>query len=212
MLAFELSYWKDCPAGVLAGIDEAGRGPLAGPVAAAAVVMNLATAGAGFKGPWRGLTDSKKLSEKARETFFAELQANPEVSIGLGWASAAEIDEMNILRATHLAMARAVRALPALPDYAIVDGLPVRNLPCSSTAIVKGDAKSLLIAAASIIAKVSRDHLMLKLDEEYPGYGFAVHKGYGTAAHLEALKRLGPCREHRRSFAPVAAFDQLSLF
>ena len=182
-----------------------GRGPLAGPVYASAVVIAPADADSFLEGPLAGLTDSKKLTEAARERFCALLRSLPGVRIGIGSASVAEIDRLNILRATHLAMRRAVLDLgDPQPDHILVDGLPVKGLPSPSTAIVKGDAQSLLIAAASVVAKVTRDHLMAELDAEHPGYGFASNKGYGTAEHLAALQRLGVSPVHRRSFAPVA--------
>lgn len=181
---------------LVAGVDEAGRGPLAGPVIAAAVILP-----AGFA--LDGLTDSKKVPAVRREKFFAFLTTQTSVVWSTGLAAVEEIDRLNILRATHLAMARAVGALPAPPDHALVDGLPVRDLPVPHTALVGGDALSLSIAAASIIAKVTRDRLMVALDAEYPQYGFARHKGYGVRQHLEALRHHGPCPVHRRSFAPV---------
>lgn len=205
MLAYEHTFWDKDPSAVLAGVDEVGRGPLAGPVYASAVVIASADADSFLEGPLAGLTDSKKLTEAKREHFHGLLHALPGVRIGIGSASVAEIDSLNILRATHLAMRRAVLDLgDPPPDHVLVDGLPVRGLPCPSTAIVKGDAQSLLIAAASVVAKVTRDHLMAELDARYPGYGFAANKGYGTAEHLEALRRLGVSPVHRRSFAPVA--------
>lgn len=216
-LDYEHRLWAATPDLVLAGVDEAGRGPLVGPVAAGAVSMPPELAEAQFAGPWAGLTDSKRLTEAARERYFEEMRATPGVRIGIGWASVQEIDSLNILRATHLAMARALAALgePA-PGFALVDGLPVKGLPCPSEAVVKGDAKCFLISAASVAAKVSRDRLLVDLDARYPGYGFAVNKGYGTAEHLEALRRLGPCPEHRRSFRPVAdllqPYHQAELF
>ena len=204
-LAYERRLWMATPGLVLAGVDEAGRGPLAGPVAAGAVTMAPELAEALHAGDFAGLTDSKQLSEADRERYFDALVATPGVRVAVGWASVAEIDSLNILRATHLAMARALAALgdPA-PGFALVDGLPVRGLPCPHEAVVKGDAKCFLISAASVAAKVSRDRRMMALDAAYPGYGFATHKGYGTAEHLDALRRLGPCPEHRRSFRPVA--------
>ena len=204
-LAYERRLWSATPGLVLAGVDEAGRGPLAGPVAAGAVTMAPELAEALHAGDFAGLTDSKQLSEADRERFFDALVATPGVRVAVGWAAVAEIDSLNILRATHLAMARALAALgdPA-PGFALVDGLPVRGLPCPHEAVVKGDAKCFLISAASVAAKVSRDRRMVALDAAYPGYGFATHKGYGTAEHLDALRRLGPCPEHRRSFRPVA--------
>ena len=205
MLAYEHTFWDKDPSAVLAGVDEVGRGPLAGPVYASAVIIASADADSFLEGPLAGLTDSKKLTEAKREHFHGLLHALPGVRIGIGSASVAEIDSLNILRATHLAMRRAVLDLgDPPPDHVLVDGLPVRGLPCPSTAIVKGDAQSLLIAAASVVAKVTLDHLMAELDAQYPGYGFAANKGYGTAEHLEALRRLGVSPVHRRSFAPVA--------
>jgi ribonuclease HII len=205
VLEFEHKLWAERPDAVLAGVDEVGRGPLAGPVYASAVVIASADADSFLEGPLAGLTDSKKLTEASRERFCALLRSLPGVRIGIGSASVAEIDRMNILRATHLAMRRAVLDLgDPQPDHILVDGLPVKGLPSPSTAIVKGDAQSLLIAAASVVAKVTRDHLMAELDAAHPGYGFASNKGYGTAEHLAALQRLGVSPVHRRSFAPVA--------
>jgi len=214
MLAHETACWQDRPTCVLAGIDEAGRGCLAGPVVAAAVVISPAAAAAFYAGDLAGLTDSKQLTARQRDHFHALLTAyaqepDPRVQIGVGQASAAEIDDLNILAATHVAMRRAVENLPRLPDHALVDGLPVKGLPCPSTAIVKGDAKSLLIAAASVVAKVTRDRLMRALNDRYPVYGFAANKGYGAHEHIAALFRHGPCPEHRRSFRPVQDAEQM---
>ncbi len=211
MLAFERRYWRDHPGAVLAGVDEVGRGPLAGPVVAAAVAMSAATAERLFGGDWHDLTDSKQLSAPDRERFGEAILAHPEVTVGLGWMSAADVDELNVLYATYRAMGLALEALPALPDCALVDGLPVRGLPCPSQAIVRGDSRSLLIAAASVVAKVHRDRYMSELHQSFPAYGFRQNKGYGTAAHVQALLRLGPCAEHRRSFRPVAESLQLQL-
>ena len=182
---------------LVAGVDEAGRGPLAGPVVAAAVILPDDCA-------IEGLNDSKKLTTKKREHFHTILTLRADIHWGIGQADVGEIDSLNILRATHLAMARAVAALPRKPDHALVDGLPVRGLPVPHTALVAGDTLSLSIAAASIIAKVARDRLMTALDAEYPQYGFARHKGYGVREHLEALRSHGPSPVHRRSFQPVA--------
>jgi ribonuclease HII len=182
---------------LVAGVDEAGRGPLAGPVVAAAVILPDDCT-------LEGLNDSKKLTAKKREHFHAILTVRADIHWGIGQADVAEIDRLNILRATHLAMARAVAALPRKPDHALVDGLPVRGLTVPHTALVAGDTLSLSIAAASIIAKVTRDRLMTALDAEYPQYGFARHKGYGVREHLEALRNHGPSPVHRRSFQPVA--------
>ncbi|TAN37476.1 MAG: ribonuclease HII [Verrucomicrobia bacterium] len=202
MLDHERVCWAE---GVqrLAGVDEAGRGPWAGPVVAAAVVIEPAFAQTELNGLLRGLNDSKKLTPQRREFFFELLQQRTEVAIGVGQASVAEIDELNILRATHLAMARALAALQPPADFALVDGLPVKGLPCPHRAIVRGDSLSLSIAAASIIAKVTRDRQMLELDREFPAYGFAAHKGYGTEVHQRALRTLGVTPHHRRSFRPI---------
>jgi ribonuclease HII len=150
-----------------------------------------------------GLTDSKRLTESRRDAFFQVLCTSPCVHSGVGICSAAEIDSLNILQATHLAMRRAVLNLPFLPDLALVDGRPVPGLPCRSRALIGGDGKSLSVAAASVVAKVLRDRRMRELDRVYPPYGFARHKGYGSESHLQALFEYGPCPEHRRSFRPV---------
>ncbi|MDP0490751.1 MAG: ribonuclease HII [Verrucomicrobiota bacterium JB023] len=180
----------------IAGADEAGRGPLAGPVSAAAVILPEGYAPA-------GLNDSKKLSEKRREALFEELIGHPEVLVGFSFAEVDEIDRINILRASEAAMRRAVEALGDV-DYCLIDGRPVAHFPVASEGLIKGDGKSFSIAAASVIAKVSRDRQMRELAKIYPEYGFDRHKGYGTKAHLEALNHYGPCPIHRCSFAPVA--------
>ena len=180
----------------ISGVDEAGRGPLAGPVVAAAVILPLDA------GDLPGVFDSKQLSEARREELFVELTGHPEIRYAVCEVSPQEIDQINILQATHLAMRRAVAALPQT-DVVLVDGLPVRGFAVESRNLVKGDSLSASIAAASIIAKVTRDRKMLELDKLYPQYGFARHKGYGTAEHLEALKNYGACPEHRKSFRPV---------
>jgi len=181
----------------VAGIDEAGRGPLAGPVVAAAVILPD-----DFR--HQVLTDSKQLSAPVRETLYGELTTEGN---GVLWAVAMveseEIDRINILRATHQAMRQAVAALPFLPGHALIDGRPVRPFPVPHTALVGGDGISFSIAAASILAKVTRDRLMAEMDVRYPGYHFAQHKGYGTAEHLAMLRAHGPCPIHRRSFLPV---------
>lgn len=203
MLQFEQDAWAQ-GARRLVGVDEAGRGPLAGPVVAAAVVFARDFLETEASRSLQGLTDSKQLSAKRRELFYDLLVSNPEIEVGVGIVSADEIDALNILRATHLAMARAIQQLAPLPDLALVDGLPVRGLPVPHRAIVGGDGLSLSIAAASVVAKVTRDRLLVDLAAQYPNYGFDRHKGYGTRAHLAALQRYGPCSAHRRSFAPVA--------
>ena len=179
---------------LIAGIDEAGRGPLAGPVVAAAVILP-----AGFTHDV--LNDSKQLTERRRERIYEELTARADIRIAFAIVEPEEIDRINILRATHEAMRRAARQLT--PDHVLIDGLPVRDFPFPQTALVGGDALSFSIAAASIIAKVTRDRIMLELDSRHPAYGFAKHKGYGTPQHLTALRQHGPCPIHRRSFLPV---------
>lgn len=204
MLSFEQAAWADGCRRV-AGVDEAGRGPLAGPVVAAAVVADRKFLEREQCGQLQQLNDSKKITARRRDLFFALLTQSPFVRVGVACVGVEEIDHVNILRATHLAMARALGKLNPLPDRALVDGLPVPGLPCPSLSIVKGDGKSLLIAAASVIAKVTRDRFMQELDASYPQYGFARHKGYGTRDHVAALREHGPCAQHRRSFAPVRA-------
>jgi len=187
----------------IAGVDEVGRGPLAGPVVAAAVVFSPEHIRAGLPEPLDVVNDSKKLSAKKRELLFKLLQSLDGLEFGIAIVEPAEIDRINILRATHLAMNNALTALGQMPGHVLVDGLPVASLGHEQTALVKGDSLSYSIAAASIIAKVTRDRIMMELDLEFPGYGFAAHKGYGTPGHLDALTRLGPCRVHRYSFAPI---------
>jgi ribonuclease HII len=187
----------------VAGVDEAGRGPLAGPVVAAAVIFPRDWICRGLPRELAGLNDSKQLTPARRESFFAFLTASAGIQFALGETGPAEIDEINILRATHRAMNAALAALPAPPDHVLVDGLRVPAMKFPQTALVKGDALSYSIAAASVLAKVTRDRAMLEWDRRYPGYGFARHKGYGTPEHLAALARSGPCPIHRRSFAPL---------
>jgi ribonuclease HII len=182
-------------AGLVCGVDEAGRGPLAGPVVAAAVVLAPSR-------PIAGLRDSKQLSPAQREGLAARIRAGA-LAFGIGRAEAEEIDRLNILRATLLAMRRAVESLPVRPIRALVDGNRCPELPCACEAIVRGDASVPAISAASILAKVARDAEMAALDAAWPGYGFALHKGYPTRLHLEALARLGPSPVHRHSFGPV---------
>ena len=188
----------------VAGVDEAGRGPLAGPVVAAAVAFDWDWLQGEGQQALEGLTDSKKLSPKRREFFCGVLTGgNPAIRWSVGEAEVEEIERLNILRATYTAMGRALRGLGEGIDFALVDGLPVEGLPVPHQAIVGGDGASWSIAAASVIAKVTRDRWMEAADAEWPGYGFAQHKGYGTKAHLEALERLGPCPLHRKSFLPA---------
>jgi len=181
----------------IAGIDEAGRGPLAGPVSAAAVVLPP-----GYTLP--GLDDSKALTARRREALYEALVSDPSVCWASAMVHAPEIDQLNILQATWKAMQEALSSLDPPPDAALVDGLPVRGLTVPHRALVKGDSISLSIAAASVLAKVERDRFMVACADRFPGYGFERHKGYGTAAHRAALAERGPCPEHRRSFSPVA--------
>ena len=189
----------------LAGIDEAGRGPLAGPVVAAAVVLPVRWVGGGLPESLQRLNDSKQLTEKIREELFAAIHAETEIHFGIGIIDAGVIDDINILQATHRAMTAALAQLSPPAAHALVDGRPVPTLATPQTAIIKGDCKSFSIAAASILAKVTRDRLMREHHEQWPEYNFAQHKGYGTAGHQAALEQHGPCPIHRRSFAPVRA-------
>lgn len=207
MLRYEKEAWQS---GLffIAGVDEAGRGPLAGPVVAAAVAFERDFLEHGGMDLFPGLTDSKALTGRRREHFFDQLQRCSFVRIGCALVGESVIDEVNVLQATWKAMAEAVSQIRPVPDLVLVDGNPVRGLPCKSKSIVKGDAQSLSISAASIIAKVTRDRLMIEIDAEFPQYGFARHKGYGTAEHLAAIHRYGPCRYHRKTFRPVSEFNQ----
>ena len=192
------------------GVDEAGRGPLVGGVYAGAVSVPLELAERLLVGAWSEINDSKKLTERKREVLAETIRNTSGCVWAVACATPAEIDRLNILNATHLAMRRAVAEVAAKLSgtaHVLVDGLPVPSLPNSHN-LVKGDAKSLLIAAASILAKTTRDADCLRLERLYPGYGFAKHKGYPTKAHIAALEKLGPCPEHRRSFGPVS---QLTL-
>ena len=182
-------------AGVICGVDEAGRGPLFGDVVAAAVILDP-------DNPIAGLGDSKKLSEKVRERLYEQIYKHA-ISVGVGRASVEEIDQLNILQASMLAMQRAVEGLSLVPDLALIDGNRCPSLNCESEAIIKGDAKEITIGAASIVAKVTRDREMLEWHKQYPCYGLDRHKGYPTQAHIKALEEYGVSPQHRRSFAPV---------
>lgn len=187
----------------IAGVDEAGRGPLAGPIVAAAVVLGEQV---------DGLNDSKLLTPSQRERFFEVLASGPH-AIGVHIVSAADIDAQGIQSANYAAMAGAAEGIEPPPDFLLVDGFAIRGCPLPQKAVVKGDRRSFSIAAASIVAKVTRDRIMEELDAVHPDYGFAAHKGYGTRAHLEALRRYGPCSAHRKSFAPIAqSLETASLF
>ena len=187
----------------IAGVDEAGRGPLAGPVVAAAVMFPEQWLKGGLPDELNGLNDSKQLSEKQRERFFEVLTTGDGIQFAIAQMDAGQVDEINILQATHRAMNDALAQLQPAPQHALVDGTRVKTLRFPQTPIVKGDARSFSIAAASVLAKVTRDRLMVEYHERWPAYGFADHKGYGTAQHLAAIAEHGPCPIHRRSFAPL---------
>ena len=190
---------------IIAGVDEAGRGPIAGPVVAGACILPL-----DFNHPL--ITDSKKITEKKRDEYF-DIIKSEALSWAVGIIEPKEIDEINILQATHKAMRLAIEGLNVLPDIALVDGLPVKGLPCEHNAIVKGDALVKSISCASILAKVTRDRIMIELGEKYPEYNFQKHKGYGTKEHIEAIKKHGPCPAHRLTFEPIRSMEStLYLF
>ena len=199
---FEQALWRQGVARV-AGVDEAGRGPLAGPVVAAAAILPSRWAEIGLPAELAGLNDSKQLTEAQREKYFEFLIGCADIEFAIAEVSAGIIDEINILQATHRAMNGALAKLNPLPPHALVDGRPVKSLRVPQTAIVKGDARSFSIAAASVLAKVTRDRLMREFDAQFPEYGFAVHKGYGTAKHLAAIEKFGACPIHRKTFAPL---------
>jgi ribonuclease HII len=202
-LSANVSDWPEHADQKVAGADEAGRGPLAGAVFAAAVILP-----ARYTLP--GLNDSKKLSARRRELLYDQIQQEA-LAFAIAEVSAQEIDTLNIFRASMLAMHKAVAALDTSPDFVFVDGTHCPVWPWASAALVKGDSRLHCIAAASVLAKVARDRELQKLDDVYPGYGFAKHKGYPTRDHMLALQKLGPCPEHRRSYAPVAAAIETSI-
>lgn len=191
----------------VAGVDEAGRGPLAGPVVAAAVILPQAWIENGVPHKLRGLNDSKQVDVEDRKRFHAFLTTHPDVQWGVSIVSVETIDRINILRASLEAMNEALAQLNPGPEHTLVDGPYVSTLKHPQTPLIDGDARSYSIAAASVIAKVTRDRLMIDYDRQYPGYGFAEHKGYMTPRHMTALGELGPCSLHRRSFSPVRASD-----
>ena len=199
---FEQPLWQSGVARV-AGVDEAGRGPLAGPVVAAAAILPPRWAETGLPVELAGLNDSKQLTEAQREQYFEFLTPCAEIEFAIAAVDAGVIDEINILQATHRAMNDALGQLSPLPPHALVDGRPVKTLRVPQTAIVKGDARSYSIAAASVLAKVTRDRRMLEYHAQWPEYGFAEHKGYGTAKHLAAIAKHGACPIHRLTFAPL---------
>lgn len=189
--------------GLIAGVDEAGRGPLAGPVTAAAVMLPAAWAADGLPPSLEGLNDSKQLTGDQRECFFAVLTAHPQVRHAVSHLDSEAVDRWNILEATHRAMNLALAQLQPSPAHVLVDGTRVKSLRFPQTPLVKGDARSYSIAAASVLAKVTRDRMMLDYDRAWPAYGFAGHKGYGTPEHLAAIAAHGPCPIHRRTFSPI---------
>lgn len=195
LLVLEKELW-DGDFSFVAGVDEAGRGPLAGPVVAAAVIFPRHSIVP------EGINDSKKLTEKQRDELREAILSFPGIRYAIVEISAEEIDRINILASTHKAMADCLKQLPEV-QFALVDGLPVKGLPVESRAIVKGDSKSASIAAASILAKTTRDALMMQYALQYPEYGFDEHKGYGTESHIEAIQKYGPCPIHRKTFSPI---------
>jgi ribonuclease HII len=209
-LEHESELWRG-GAMLVAGVDEAGRGPLAGPVVAAAVILPQGWHDIGFDERLRDLNDSKQLTEIQRENFFSILTTHMEIRYAIAVVNEETIDRINILQATHRAMNEALAQLQPPPQHVLVDGLAVKTMRFPQTALVKGDARSYSIAAASVLAKVTRDGLMREFDRQFPGYGFAEHKGYGTPQHLAAIEKLGSCPIHRRSFAPFKP-KELELF
>ncbi len=211
-LSYERELWQSGLTQA-AGVDEAGCGPLAGPVVAAAVVFPCAWQETGLPTELRGLNDSKQLKEEQRDKFYSILTTHMEIRYALAIVEVEMIDRINIRQAAWRGMNQALDQLAPRPQHVLVDGLRIRWLPYPQTALVQGDAKSYSIAAASVIAKVTRDRIMRELDQLHPGYGFAIHKGYATPQHYAAIKELGPCPAHRRSFAPFKPEErQLGLF
>src|SRR3954469_14884562 len=209
-LAFERELWQK-GLQYVAGVDEAGCGPLAGPVVAAAVQFPCSWLESGLPSKFRGLNDSKQLLEEDREKFYGLITCHGEILVAVAVVDHETIDRINILQAAHLAMNRALEQLQPPAQHALVDGRRVKSLRIPHTPLVKGDARSYSIAAASVLAKVTRDRLMTEMDGQYPNYGFAEHKGYSTPQHLAALRANGPCAIHRRSFGPMRPVE-LELF
>jgi len=211
-LSYEGELWRQ-GLSFVAGVDEAGCGPLAGPVVAAAVVFPCSWRENGLPGQLRGLNDSKQLTEDQREKFYSTLTSHPELRYAIASSDEEMIDRINIRQAAWRAMNLALDQLQPRPQHVLVDGLRIKWLPYPQTALVAGDCKSYSIAAASVLAKVTRDRKMIELDRQYPGYGFAGHKGYATPEHFAAIQTLGPCPIHRRSFAPFRPVEtELQLF
>jgi len=211
-LSYEGELWRQ-GLSFVAGVDEAGCGPLAGPVVAAAVVFPCSWRENGLPGQLRGLNDSKQLTADQREKFYSTLTSHPELRYAIASSDEEMIDRINIRQAAWRAMNLALDQLQPRPQHVLVDGLRIKWLPYPQTALVAGDCKSYSIAAASVLAKVTRDRKMIELDRQYPGYGFAGHKGYATPEHFAAIQTLGPCPIHRRSFAPFRPVEtELQLF
>ncbi|MDB6110606.1 MAG: Ribonuclease [Pedosphaera sp.] len=211
-LGFERELWRKGLT-LVAGVDEAGCGPLAGPVVAAAVLFPCSWLESGLFSKLRGLNDSKQLTEEQREKYYTIITAHTEIRHGVAIVDVEIIDRINILQAAHRAMNQALEQFQPAPQHVLVDGRPVKSLRFPHTPLVKGDCRSYSIAAASVVAKVTRDRLMLEYDKQYPGYGFADHKGYGTPQHLAAISAQGPCPIHRRSFSPFRPVAvELELF
>lgn len=209
-LSYECDLWKKGISRV-AGVDEAGCGPLAGPVVAAAVLFPPNWLETGLPAKFRGLNDSKQLTEDDREKFFERLRSHPDIQFAIAVMDVETIDRINIRQAAWRGMNQALDELQPRVEHVLVDGLRIRWLPYPQTALVQGDARSYSIAAASVLAKVTRDRLMRDLDKQFPGYGFAEHKGYSTPRHFAAIEKLGPCAIHRKSFAPLKP-KELELF
>lgn len=201
-LSYERDLWQQGLT-LVAGVDEAGCGPLAGPVVAAAVVFPRNWLETGLPSRFRGLNDSKQLDETERQKFFDRLTTDPDVRHAISIVDVETIARLNIRQAAWHGMNLALDQLQPRPEHVLVDGLRIKWLPYRQTALVEGDAKSYTIAAASVLAKVTRDRLMRELDKQFPGYGFAEHKGYSTPQHFEAIEKLGPCAIHRKSFSPM---------
>jgi len=211
-LSYERELWQKGVA-LVAGVDEAGCGPLAGPVVAAAVMFPASWAETGLYTKLRGLNDSKQLDEEQREKFFSIITTHPEIRYAISTVDVEMIDRINIRQAAWRGMHLALDQIAPKPEHVLVDGLKIRWLPYAQTALVEGDAKSYSIAAASVLAKVTRDRAMREFDKLYPGYGFAEHKGYATPQHYAAIQAQGPCAIHRRSFSPFRPVEtELELF
>ncbi len=211
-LAHERDLWSKGVT-LVAGVDEAGCGPLAGPVVAGAVVFPAHWMETGLCGKLRGLNDSKQLTERQRERFFSAITSLAEIRHAVASVDVEMIDRINIRQAAWRAMKLALDQLVPKPEHVLVDGLRIKWLPYTQTALVQGDARSYSIAAASVLAKVTRDRMMMEYEKLYPGYGFAEHKGYGTPQHLAAIEKRGPCPIHRRTFAPFRPVEtELELF